>query len=100
MAGNARALDVWAGICCCHPPAPCVPMAGPIVTFSTDTNINNRGVARFVDLVIGFCGHPGLIVTASNNTRCNGRGVARLGDAVVGCMVGMIISASTDTNTN
>lgn len=100
MPGNARALDVWAGICCCHPPIPCIGMAGPIVTFSTDTNINGRGQARLLDMVIGFCGHPGIIVSASGDTRCNGRGVARLLDVVTGCTVGMIVTASADVNSN
>jgi uncharacterized Zn-binding protein involved in type VI secretion len=100
MPGNARAADIWSGICCCHPPIPCIGMAGPIVTFSSDVNVNNRGQARLGDTVIGYCGHPGVIVSASGNTNCNGRGIARCGDSVVGCTIGTIVTCSPDTNTN
>jgi len=100
MAGNARSFDLWAGICCCHPPIPCVGMAGPIITFSTDTQVNSRGQARMFDITIGFCGHSGVIVSSSLNTQVNSRGVARCFDVVVGCNIGVIVTCSSDTHTN
>ena len=100
MSGNARGLDIWIGICCCQPHDPCEQMVGPIVTWSTDVNVNHIGQARLGDVVLGVCGHPGLIVTASTDSTCNGRGMARLGDAVVGCMTGLIATSSSDVGTN
>jgi uncharacterized Zn-binding protein involved in type VI secretion len=100
MAGNVRFGDIWVGICCCHANPPCIGMTGPVITFSTDTNVNGRGQARLGDMVIGFCGHPGIIVSASPDSSCNGRGMARVGDAVVGCTVGVLITGSPDMNSN
>ncbi len=36
MPASARIGDIWTGTCCCHPPYPCIPMAGYIVTGSPD----------------------------------------------------------------
>jgi hypothetical protein len=85
---------------CCHPPNPCIGMAGPIITYSSDTYCNNLGQARHFDITLGFCGHTGMIVTSSPDTYCNNRGIARQGDAVAGCNIGSIVTASGDTFTN
>jgi len=100
MAGTARAFDIWAGICCCHKDPICIPMSGPIITYSSNVKLDGRGMARHLDMVIGFCGHPGIIISSSSDTKCNGRGVARLTDSVVGCTVGAIITCSPNTKSN
>lgn len=100
MPGNARAFDLWTGICCCHKDPPCIGMAGPIITYSTDTKVNGLGQARHLDMVIGFCGHPGIIISSSVDSKCNGRGIARQFDAVTGCSIGIIITCSSNTKTN
>ncbi len=100
MPGNARLTDLWAGVCCCHPPIPCIGMAGPIVTSSPNVNTNSLPQARQTDVDIGFCGHPGIIACSSGNTYVNSLGVARLGDCVVGCTIGAIVTASGNVYTN
>jgi uncharacterized Zn-binding protein involved in type VI secretion len=100
MPGNARLTDIWAGICCCHPPIGCVGMTGPIVTASPNVIVNNLGQARLTDVVVGYCGHVGVIVTASSDVITNNLGTARLGDAVTGCTIGTIVTASPNTKTD
>jgi len=100
MPGNARAADLWGGICCCHVDPPCVPMAGPIITYSGNTVVNGRKQARLTDITIGYCGHPGSIVTGSPNTNCNSLKIARCTDVVAGCNIGTIITCSDNVITN
>lgn len=96
--GIARLNDRTQGTCFCHT----IPIAvgGTIVTASTDTFCNDRGVARDGDTVLADCGHTGTIVTHSADTFCNGRGVARLNDTTTGCYVATIVTASGDSNCN
>jgi len=100
MPGNARALDIWMGICCCHSDPTCIPMLGPIMSWSADTKVNNLGQARHLDMVLGTCGHSGIIIASSSDSKCNGRGMARILDDVAGCTIGKIMKCSSDTNTN
>jgi len=95
----ARYGDVWSGICCCHPPIPCIGMSGIIIQSSEDTKINNKGSARLGDIVIGSCGHTGIIVTASSTVKVNNKGKARVGDVVSGCCQGTIVSGSPNVET-
>lgn len=94
MPSSARLTDIWAGICCCHPPIPCIGMAGPIITSSTDDQSGNLGTARLTDMTIGYCGHPGIIVTSAPGCRANSLGKARIGDSVVGCNIGTIVTGN------
>ena len=100
MAASARVTDLWTGICCCHPPAPCIPMVGPIISGSPNTKSGNLAQARLTDMTIGYCGHPGIIVTASPNHKTNNLGSARVGDQVTGCNIGVIITGSPNHNIN
>ena len=95
---NARLTDAFVGICCCHPPAPCVPMSGIIVTSAVSHNVNNLGNARLTDIVLGGCGHAGIIITSSGVVQSENLHVARLSDAVgAGCIVsGIIVGGSGD----
>lgn len=95
MPSIARLTDIWVGICCCHPPIPCIGMSGPIVTSSVTHKTSGLGVARLGDMVIGACGHPGTIVSSSVVNKTDGLGKARVGDAVVGCMTGTIVTGDT-----
>ena len=96
MASGSRAfVDVWAGICCCHPPYPCIPMGGPIITGSSDTIGASFPIARFTDMTIGACGHPGVIVTGAPNALVNGLAKARIGETVVGCNIGVVVTGLT-----
>jgi uncharacterized Zn-binding protein involved in type VI secretion len=92
----ARLGDIAFGICYCH----IIPITveGIIISASTDTYANSRGVARLGDIVFTSCGHFGTIITASTKTYANSRGIARLGDVTAGCFVGTIITASNDVD--
>jgi len=90
----SRLKDIWSGICCCHPPIPCIGMTGPIVTASENHKSMGFPVARLADMVIGWCGHPGNIVTSSSSNITNSRGKARIGDIVTGCTIGNIITGA------
>jgi uncharacterized Zn-binding protein involved in type VI secretion len=100
MPASARLTDIWAGICCCHPPIPCIPMAGPIITGSPNDKSGGLSTARLTDTVIGYCGHPGIIVSASANCKANSLGKARIGDTVTGCTIGNIVTGSPNHNIN
>ncbi len=94
MPNSSRLTDLWAGICCCHPPIPCIGMSGPIVTASTDGISSSLGQARLTDMTIGYCGHPGIIVTSSVASKANSLGKARVGDTVTGCNIGTLITGN------
>lgn len=101
MPNSARAfVDIWTGICCCHPPIPCIGMVGPIITGSINTKSGGSPQARLTDMTIGTCGHPGIIVTASVNHKTNGLGSARVGDSVTGCNIGVIATGNTTHTIN
>ncbi len=91
---SARVGDIWVGICCCHPPIPCIGMAGPIIVGSADTQSSNSAQARLTDMTIGYCGHPGFIVSASPNHKTNNLGSARVSDSVTGCNIGVIATGN------
>ena len=81
--GAARLLDLVISTC-----LPDV-RSGPILTASTTTFVNNRGLARQLDSTV-----PGAILTGSMSNFCDGRPIARMKDKV---FCGVIVSASTDT---
>ena len=95
MPASARAFaDIWVGICCCHVSPICVPMVGPIITGSLNTISGGSAQARFGDMTIGACGHPGVIVSSSIDHITNGPGSARIGDLVTGCNIGVIATGN------
>lgn len=94
---QARLTDLFAGICCCHCIICCIGMSGVVITASPNTNVNNLGTARLTDIVLGFCGHTGVIVSGSPNVQTNNLHNAHLTSSVVGCLIGTIITGSSDT---
>ncbi|MEM3827992.1 MAG: PAAR domain-containing protein [Conexivisphaerales archaeon] len=100
MSNNARLTDIAMGICCCHPPIPCIPMVGTIITASPNVSTNSLGQARLTDLVLGACGHIGLIVSGSPNVQVNNLALARVSDAVAGCLIMTIATGSPNVQTN
>ena len=90
----ARLGDRAIGTCYCHE----TPLStnATIISASTNTFANGRGVARLGDSVYTDCGHYGTIITASIKTMVNGRGASRIGDTTTGCFIGTIITGSSD----
>jgi len=95
MSATSRLTDMWSGICCCHPPYPCISMGGQIITASSDTESSGLAQARLTDVTQGWCGHTGTIVTGSPNVFTNGLNDARIGDQVTGCNIGEIITGDS-----
>ena len=92
MPETSAMFDEWSGICCCHPPIPCIGMTGYIIEGSDDCLADSRKQGRLTDMTIGYCGHVGNIVSASTTVVSNGVGKARIGDQVTGCNIGNIIT--------
>ena len=99
MPSVSRLTDMWVGICCCHPPDPCIPMGGTIVHGSIDAVSASLGVARLTDLTIGWCGHSGNIVTSSLSNITNGRGKGIVTSMVTGCNIGVVVTGNSTHNT-
>lgn len=99
MPSMARLTDIFSGICCCHPPIPCIGMTGTIVTGAPNHTADGLDVALLGSLVIGGCGHPGTIITSSSKTTSGGIGNAYLGSSVTGCLIGTIITGSPNVDT-
>jgi uncharacterized Zn-binding protein involved in type VI secretion len=99
--GTARLNDRTIGVCS-HPSHPVpITIGGTIITASSDTNANTRGIARLRDTVLTDCGHRSRIITGSPNHKINGRPTARLNDRVGdGPYSARIITASGNTNVN
>jgi len=82
------------GICCCHPPAPCVGMAGSLVTGAGTVVAEGQPVSRIGDVMLGFCGHVGIMVTGSATVVAEGSNVCRIGDQFVGCFTGVVVTGA------
>jgi len=99
MADTSRHLDEWSGICCCHPPIPCVGMTGYIIEGLTNILTVGQDQAILLHETIGDCGHTGYIVSASSKVVGSGKGKARIGDDVTGCNIGNIITGTSKVQT-
>lgn len=89
---QANKTSICVGTCCCHPPIPCIPMTGYLLTSSSDVLCGPSGAGRMTDLVIGYCGHTGIIITGSSGVTMNGLPAARQFDTFSGCFSGTIIT--------
>lgn len=94
MPSSARLTDVWSGICCCHPPIPCIGMTGPIITASANKLSGSLGSARLTDTTQGGCGHTGTIVSGSSVVFVNSLQKATIGSAVTGCNIGNVVTGN------
>jgi len=94
MPAASRLGDMWTGICCCHPPYPCIPMSGWIVTGSPNIQSTGAGQGRLSDLTIGACGHPGTVVTGNPTVVGNSLQKATVGSTVTGCNIGNVVTGN------
>lgn len=102
--GVARLGDTVRGLCSGSGHAVELETTGTIITASSDSQANNRGIARIGDRVQLDCDpdHFGIIEEGSGDTTSN-RVTARLGDRVVGDGIvfeGTIETASSDVFVN
>jgi hypothetical protein len=94
MPASSRVGDLWTGICCCHPPYPCIPMGGYIVVGSPDIQSTGSAQGRLSSLTVGFCGHPGTVVSGSPTVLGNNLQKATIGSTVTGCNIGTVVTGS------
>ncbi len=92
MPAEARIGDVAVGVCCCHPPIPCVGWVGVIVTGAGTRSTEGASTARIGDVVVGC--HPQVIVSGSGLQSVEGPSTARIGDATAGCTSGVIVTGA------
>jgi uncharacterized Zn-binding protein involved in type VI secretion len=96
MAGNAisRVTDLGVGICCCHPPIPCIGVTGVLITGAGTVSVEGQSDSRIGDLILGSCGHIGVMVTGSPTVTVENSPTARIGDIFSGCFSGVIITGA------
>ena len=91
---SSRVTDVGAGICCCHPPAPCVGSVGVLVTGAPSVVDDHFYSSRITDVIVHACGHVSVMVTGNpaNVDACFYS--SRVTDLYVGCVLGVILTGS------
>ena len=99
MPPQSRIGDLGVGICCCHPPIPCIRMVGPLIQGSPNHRTNGIPSSRLGDMIIGYCGHSGFMISSSATARINGLGAVRIGDNFSGCFTGILVQGSPNTIT-
>lgn len=85
------ATQGWCAVCEIY-------VGGRIITSSSDTRANSRGVVNMNCIAQGNCGHTG-VVTATAKNRCNGLNIAKINDTFTGVYSGYIVIASDDVRT-
>jgi len=97
MPQTSRVADIGIGVCCCHPPIPCIGMSGVLITGAGRITVEGSKVSRITDIVLAGCGHTGVMVTGSGTEISEGLGTVRVTDQFVGCFTGSLVTgAATD----
>ena len=99
MPKTARISDVGVGVCCCHPPIPCIPMVGVLVTAASTITVKGQRVSRLTDICLGGCGHPGFMVSSSGTEVSENLKTVRLGDSFSGCFSGSLVTGASNDET-
>ena len=84
-------VGIWTGTCCCHPPVPCIPMTGYILTGSANVQSSSQAQGRLTDITIGECGHTGILVSGTSVVKANNLQKALVISAVTGCNIGVVV---------
>jgi hypothetical protein len=97
----SRITDRFIGICCCHPPIPCISTGGRIIDGSTKHISTNKTVSYVTSLCLGDCGHYTRIVTGASTQKTAGKSVGRIGSKVSSaCITGEVITGAPKHNTD
>lgn len=96
----ANLNQLCVGICCAHPPAPCIPMTGLISTGAATVNAEGLPVARIGDLVVLACGHTSIVISGSPTVTAEKIPLSRVGDLVGGVFTGSIATGTPTVNSN
>lgn len=91
----ARIGDTGTGICCGHPPIPCISMTGQIISGSPTVFGEGINMSRIGDIVQGACGHTGTLISGSSTVFTNGITQCYIGSAFSGTFSGTIVSGAS-----
>ena len=92
MPQSSKLTVIGVGVCVCHPVP--IPMTGMIVTGAATKQIENLLAARITDVMLGFCGHPGIMVTGSSTVTVENQQQCKIGDNFVGCFTGVVVTGA------
>jgi len=98
----SRVTDRFVGVCCCHPPIPCIGTGGRIISKATPTHESTgQKAGRITSLCLGDCGHFTKIVTGAATHTTGGPKVGRITSKVASsCITGKVITGAPKHDTN
>lgn len=91
---TSRVTDIGVGVCCCHPPAPCISTIGTLVTGAATVEKEGMASSRITDIVLHSCGHVGLMITGASTVEDESLSTSRVTDAYVGCVCGTLVTGA------
>lgn len=101
MPNVSRITDRFVGVCCCHPPIPCIGIGGRIITGSNTHKSTGQTVGYVTSLCLGDCGHVTRVVTGAATHTTAGNKVARVTSTVASsCIVGRVVTGAPKHTTN
>ena len=97
----SRITDRFIGVCCCHPPIPCISTGGRIIEGSPKHVSTGQKVGRVTSLCLGDCGHFTRVVTGAASQYTAGPKVARVTSNVASsCITGKVVTGAPKHSTN
>ena len=87
MSDSAIIGSIGTGVCLIHGP-----MTGAVTTGSSTVFINNTGVARESDIVLGYCGDAGILQNCNSGVTADGLDKSRVGSTFDGIFNGTLVS--------
>ena len=94
MPGIARANDIACGVCYCHETP--ISTCGILIPSQDTLYVNSQPAIKISDVIITFCGHISIVVSSSSISYVNKQNITRNSDFVCGCMIGTIITGSSN----
>ena len=91
---TSRVTDIGVGICCCHPPVPCIPTVGVLVTGAMSVEDEGFATSRVTDIVLHACGHVGIMVTGASTVEDENFATSRIGDVYAACVIGVLVTGA------
>ena len=101
MPNVSRVTDRFVGVCCCHPPIPCIGTGGRIIAGNTNHESTSQKAGRVTSLCLGDCGHFTRIVSGAGTHETGGLKVGRVTSNVASaCIVGSVVTGAPQHTTN
>jgi len=101
MPNVSRITDRFVGVCCCHPPIPCIGTGGKIIVGNPTHESTGQKVGRITSLCLGDCGHFTKIVSGASTHETGGQKAGRITSKVASaCIVGTVVTGAPKHTTN